>query len=61
MKRMVAMGFVFGTYAVYMGCSLLAGEPLPDGVLFGSVVAVVAGLAGYTAGKLPVVRTLKKV
>lgn len=60
MKAIVAMCIVFATYAVYMGCSVVAGEPLPDGVLFGSVCAIVAGLAGYTAAKVPLMRTLKK-
>lgn len=51
MKACVGMAFVFGTYAVYMISHVCSGQPVPDGVLFGTVVATVTGLAGYTVGK----------
>jgi hypothetical protein len=61
LKTMVAMGFVFGTYTVYMGCHVLAGQPIPDGIIFGSVLGAVCGLAGFTVSKVQTAyRTLKE-
>lgn len=53
LKACVGMGFIFGTYAVYMGSHVCAGLPPPDGVIFGSVIAAVAALAGYAYAKTP--------
>lgn len=52
-KACVGMAFVFGTYSVYVLSHALVGDPPPDGVIFGTVIAAVAGLAGYAYAKKP--------
>ncbi len=44
-KACVGIAGVVAMYGIYMGLG-----PGGDGVVFGSVIAVVAGLAGYTVG-----------
>jgi hypothetical protein len=48
--------FVVGTYAIYCGGSVASGQPMPDGILFGSVALMLGLIFGYkfkmlTAGK----------
>jgi hypothetical protein len=45
LKACVGIGGLVAIYAIY-ACS----NPGVDGVVFGSVAALVAGLAGYTVG-----------
>ena len=53
LKACVGMGFIFGTYSVYMLSHVAAGMPPPDGVIFGSVIGAVGALAGYAYAKKP--------
>lgn len=53
LKACVGMGFIFGTYAVYMGSHVCSGLPPPDGAIFASVIGVVGALAGYAYAKKP--------
>jgi len=41
---------VVASYAVYMTCHLLAGQPIPNGVLLSGIVGAVCVLAGVQYG-----------
>lgn len=45
MKACVGIGAILGAYAVYS-----VGNPGADGYIFGTVLAAIAALAGYTVG-----------
>ena len=63
MTAKAAMVCVFGTYAVYMGAHVCSGQPVPDGIVFGSVLGAVCGLGGWTLKSVAptAVRKLKEL
>jgi len=48
MKACIAALCVIAAYAIYVFGSVAAGEGMPDGAVFGSVIAVTAGILGYS-------------
>jgi len=40
-------GFVSGLYAIYCGGTVASGQPMPDGVLVGSVLLMVGLIFGF--------------
>ena len=53
LRACVGMAFIFGTYSVFMWSHVVTDTPIPDGIIFGTVVAAVAALAGYVYAKAP--------
>jgi len=55
-KACVAAVCIVLAYAIYVFGSVAAGGGMPDGVLFGTIAAVTAGILGYSVHFVQTVR-----
>lgn len=53
LKACMGMGCVTAVYATYMMSHVIAGQPVPDGIVLTGVLGAVCGLAGYAYAKTP--------